>query len=81
MTKYSIATILYSNATQRFTTKEEGGVTMQDKTKEKVISMANYEKLMNDIAALDDNDREKVCIYIQGIMAARKLCSKQQHTA
>ena len=54
---------------------------MQDKTKEKVISMANYEKLMNDIASLDDNDREKVCIYIQGIMAARKLCSKQQHTA
>ena len=52
-----------------------------EKHKGNTRDMSSFDTLMCDIASLDDNDREKVCIYIQGIMAARKLCSKQQHTA
>lgn len=40
---------------------------------EKNKKLTKYEELMKDISALKDEDKEKVSIYIQGIMAARDI--------
>lgn len=46
---------------------------MHEKNVENIDTMSNFNALMNDIASLDESDREKVSIFIQGIMAMRKL--------
>ena len=43
---------------------------MTEKNKKKLVE---YKKLMKDISALKDEDREKVSIYVQGIMVVRKI--------
>lgn len=54
---------------------------MQEKFDENVATMPKFNALMNDIASLDENDREKVSIFIQGIMAMREMRDKKQATA
>ena len=54
---------------------------MPEKNKENVTSMTNFEKLMNNIASLDDERIEKVSLFVQGMMAMRDMRDKKQITA
>ena len=44
---------------------------MRENSKEETDSLTDYENILNNLAALDVNDREKVSIFIQGMMATR----------
>lgn len=54
---------------------------MPEKNKDNVTSMTNFEKLMNNIASLDDERIEKVSLFVQGMMAMRDMRDKKQITA